>query len=217
MVRADPTLVCIATVFALIAVLDARTANAQVQVTSWTPVQEGPAITAVLGRAAAEPNQRYSFELATRVDMPADSRHLVRLEAAKASWRFDGMEYPDPYGFRAGQQNGIPVSDRIAVTRVMASLIRRHADSWFGEWTPFYYGGGIGAYHFRSIEREPYGRPWRAGIHGLAGMEFPIPSTRVAIAGEVQLHLTGAPRRSPPGPSGAFAMISGSIGLKIRM
>lgn len=218
-----PRLSTVCVLAAMSIVIGPRTADAQVQVTSWTPMQEGPAITSIFGSAVTNnpSNKRGSFELATWIDTPVDRDHVVRLEAAKSAWHFSGYEYfqAPASGWSSNPGRGELATDRVSITRLTASVIRRNIvleGDVPGSWTPFYAGGGIGAYYFQSHDRQPYARPWRFGIHGLAGLEFPLPNTRLAIVGEVQMHMPGV-----PAPSVArtdwFAMLSGSLGIKIRM
>lgn len=198
-------------------VIATENADAQ-QITSWTAIQEGPAVTAVLGRAipSSATRPRPSFELATRFDTPIDERLLVRLEAAKAAWRLSGYEYSERPTFARASSPGALVSDRMSVTHFTASLVRRHLGAPAG-WTPFYAGGGIGAYRYRSEERRrTYSRPWHFGIHGLVGFEAPLPNTRMAITGELQGHMPGAPWDSVANAPW-FSILNASIGLKIRM
>lgn len=217
-----PSIVCVATFLAALAL--APHARAQVHASTWTPVQESPGITLVLGRLSAgnagvtdRPRTR-AFSL--RVDKPAGDDLLLRLEVGRAAWPFARTQYADS-GSPCCPSGATPspigtIADRVAVTRITAGIVRRHLPVSAGGWTPLYAGGGVGLYRFRSRTGVHYPRPWRTGLHGFAGFEAPIPDRRLAITGEVQFHLSDAPPQSALTPSG-FITTSVSFGLKFRL
>lgn len=211
------------------AVLIAASADAQTQVSTWTPIQEGPAITLAIGGAFNNPLQaagpgnilsrtNSSLDLSTRIDTPVHEKFLVRFEAGKAAWRFTGEEYQQEPSFSLWSKPpvGELVTDRVAIRRMTLSMIRRHLHTPSG-WAPLYVGGGVGAYRFRSLQRgRRYSQPWQIGIHGLAGIECPLPNTRFAIAAEAQMHMPGVPWDSVVNRNW-FTILDLSLAMKIRM
>lgn len=208
---------------ALSTLVSTADAHAQAPLSTWTPIQQTPGITAVLGRSAAgsgeEPGRNATYEFSARVDTPVGDHHLVRIEVGRAAWRFENTNYVQvPTACCPGVMTSLPrgtISDRVAITRVTGSVIR-HLEHPHGGWTPFYAGGGIGAYHFEPATRTSYARPWRFGIHGFAGLEVPIPGKHIAIGAEVQLHMPGVPPNSAV-PGNWLGIVSASLGLKFRM
>ena len=137
------------------------------------------------GTVAAAGSGAESFaggpEIGALIEVPIGDAYRVRGEAATGAWHFDGYPY-----------DGVPGS-RMIRHRFTASLVRSPVPVSPARRFAAYAGGGAGIYLYRFPAR-PDGGAW--GIHGLAGAEYLLRTTRSRwiLGAEVQLHAFGQPR-----------------------
>jgi hypothetical protein len=142
-------------------------------------------------------------DLGTLVEVPISDEVRVRGEAAVGFWRYGADSY-----------NGVPAS-RGQRYRFTASVIRSRIALSADQRLAPYVGGGMGLY----VYDVPYpADKTRWGVHGLAGMEFLLPTARSRwmLGAEIQLHAAGGPQR-PGTYSASWLVGQASLLLKYRL
>ena len=107
-------------------------------------------------------------------------------------------------------------SNRRTTSRLLVSVLRSRNPPSPNSRLAGYAGGGAGVYLYRFPSR-PNGGAW--GIHGVAGVEYLLPTmrSRWLAGGEVQLHVMEEP--SAPGAVTGIPMLSAHVSavLKYRL
>ena len=163
-------------------------------------VSERPAAGVFIGPAGN--SEQYSGDSGADIgflfDTPVVFGYRVRAEASRVVWRFDNLNYGG-------------VRDTITTRSVRLGLVGvRH----MGPRTAGYAGGGYGVYHF-DYEAKPLRKPWRGGLHGVAGLEVLSSGRRYAFDGELRLHAINGPRQRPLAGSTVLEL-DAAIGMKVR-
>ena len=185
---------CLATVLVPTAVLAQPQAFA---------VSERPAAGVFIGPSGN--SEQYSGDSGAEVglvfDTPIVFGYRLRADASRVVWHFQNAYYPA----------GTAVSDTVTMKSVRLSLVgMRHA----GPRVAGYAGGGYGAYRF-DYAVAPLRKPWRGGLHGLAGLEILSPRHRCAFDGEIRLHAINGARQRPLAAS-LLLELDAAIGMKVR-
>jgi hypothetical protein len=184
----------------LLVVLMPAVASAQPRAFS---VSERPAAGVFIGPSSQ--SEQYSGDsgrdLGFVFDTPVVFGYRVRADVSQVVWRFHNHEYPP----------GLTVSDRVTMKSIRLGLVGvRHA----GSRAATYAGGGYGVYRF-DYAVAPLRKPWRGGVHGVAGLEILSPGRRFAFDGELRLHGINGARQAPLG--GSFMLeLDAAIGMKVR-
>jgi len=120
-------------------------------------------------------------EMGGLIEIPLSDTLRLRGEVAIGFWQFDGYPYAGIAG--SGMRRH----------RLTASVLRSRNPPSPNRRLAGYAGGGAGVYLYRFPSR-PNGGAW--GIHGVAGMEYLLPTMRSRwhAGGEVQLHVVGQPK-----------------------
>jgi hypothetical protein len=184
----------------LVVVLVPAAASAQPQAFS---VWERPAAGVFIGPSSN--GEQYSgdsgADLGFVFDTPIVFGYRVRADASRVVWRFHNR----------GRAPGPPVSDTVTMKSIRLGLVRvRHA----GPRASGYAGGGYGAYRFE-YAITPLRKPWRGGMHGVAGLEVLSKGQRVAFDGELRLHAINGARQDPLGSS-LLLELDAALGMKVR-
>jgi hypothetical protein len=140
-------------------------------------------------------------ELGGLIEVPLGETFRLRGEAAAGFWHFDGYPHERISG------------SRMLRHRFTATVLRSRYPPAPARRLSGYGGGGAGIYLYRFPAR-PDGGAW--GIHGVAGAEYLLRTmrSRWIVAGEVQLHAMGQPRR--PGDVTWIPMVSGHVAALIK-
>ena len=134
-------------------------------------------------------------------DTPIVFGYRLRADVSRIVWHFQNAYYPA----------GSAVSDTVTKKSVRLSLVGlRH----LGPRVAGYAGGGYGAYRF-DYNVTPLRRPWRGGLHGIAGLEILSPAHRYAFDGELRLHAINGARQRPL-PASLLLELDAAIGMKVR-
>jgi hypothetical protein len=98
--------------------------------------------------------------------------------------------------------------------RLAGSLIRPLGQVGTNRRQPAYVGGGAGLYFYRINHRSDSAT---AGLHGLGGLEYRLPSPRqrFSVGGELQIQFLGAP--DDPGGDGSAGVVHVAGFLKYRL
>ena len=184
----------------LVAVLVPVAASAQPQAFA---VSERPAAGVFIGPSSN--SEQYSGDAGADIgfvfDTPIVFGYRLRADASRVAWHFQNKSYPP----------GRPVSNTVTMKSIHLSLVgMRHA----GPRLAGYAGGGYGAYHFDDPV-APLRKPWRGGLHGLAGLEILSARHRYAFDGELRLHAINGARQDPFGAS-LLLELDAAIGMKVR-
>jgi hypothetical protein len=142
-------------------------------------------------------------DLGALVEVPIADGLRLRGEGAVGAWRYGADAY-----------SGVPAS-RGQRYRLTASVIRSRFALTDRQRLSPYVGGGMGLY----VYDVPYpADTTRWGVHGLAGLEFLLPTARSRwmLGGEIQLHVAGGPQR-PGGSSASWLVGQASLLLKYRL
>ena len=132
-------------------------------------------------------------------DTPVVFGYRLRADASRVRWHFQNA-YITP-----------GVSDTVSVKSLRLSVVDvRH----LGPRVAGYAGGGYGAYRF-DYNVAPLRRPWRGGLHGLAGLEILSAKQRCAFDGELTLHAINGARQRPLAGS-VMLELDAAIGMKVR-
>jgi hypothetical protein len=132
-------------------------------------------------------------------DTPIVFGYRLRADASRVRWHFQNA-YLTP-----GTANDVTVK---SIQLALVSM--RH----FGPRVAGYAGGGYGAYRF-GYNVTPLRRPWRGGLHGVAGLEILGAKHRCAFDGELRLHAINGVRQRPLAAS-LLLELDGAIGMKVR-
>jgi hypothetical protein len=182
----------------LVAVLVPAAALAQRQAFA---VSERPAAGIFIGPASN--SEQYSGDSGADVgfvfDTPVVFGYRLRADASRVRWHFQNAHItPD-------------VSNTVTVKSLRLSLVgMRH----LGARVAGYAGGGYGAYRF-DYNVTPLRRPWRGGLHGVAGIEILSAKHRCAFDGELRLHAINGARQRPLAGS-TLLELDAAIGMKVR-
>ena len=166
-------------------------------------VWERPAAGIFVGVSGiSDPNSREegSPELGLVFDTPVVFGIRVRADASRTKWLFGG----DPSRTTGPRDIVTLESVRLSVLRVRQINSR----------TSRYAGGGYGGYRY-SYATLPLRKPWRGGLHGLAGIEVTNFSQRWAFNGELRIHAVNGTNQ-PPVASLYLYKVDAALGLKLR-
>jgi hypothetical protein len=166
-------------------------------------VSERPAAGVFIGPASN--SEQYSGDSGRDIgfvfDAPVVFGRRVRADVSRVVWHFQNLYYPA----------GLPVSDTVTMKSIRLGLVGvRHA----GPRVAGYAGGGYGVYHF-DYAVAPLRKPWRGGLHGMAGMEILSAAHRLAFDGELRLHAINGARQRPL-PASLLLQLEAAIGMKVR-
>jgi hypothetical protein len=140
-------------------------------------------------------------EISFVFDTPTVFGYRLRADVSRVAWRFEDRDFRDVLVTR----------DVVTLKSIRLSALRvRHA----GPRAAGYAGGGYGVYRYE-YAAAPLRRPWRGGLHGVAGLEFTTASQRYAIDGEVRVHAINGTGRSPVF-SVTLLKADLAIGMKVR-
>jgi opacity protein-like surface antigen len=156
------------------------------------------------------PSPNGGMDVAASLEAPLGRQWRVRGDVGRVEWPFEFHQD----GFR------ITVEDRMTLSRATLTLLRVRPASGVLR-LGMYAGAGAGLYHY-SFERAYAPASTRGGFHALAGLEV-VPRDRVAITGELQLHVIDGPTDGPvpPGRDGdvfgsTMLALRGAVGVKLR-
>jgi hypothetical protein len=184
----------------LVAILLPAVASAQ---SRGFPVWERPALGVFFGPSVTGDHNSNdaSAEIGFVFDTPVVFGYRVRADASRVAWRFEDRDY----------LGALRVSDIVTLKSIRLGILRvRHA----GPRTVGYAGGGFGVYRYEYATSR-LDKPWRGGVHGVAGLEIMTQSQRYAFDGEVRLHEIRGPDQ-PPVFSYALVKLDAAIGMKVR-
>jgi len=164
---------------------------------------ERPAAGVFLGPAAnADLNSGHTGAEASFVfDTPAVFGSRLRADVSRVSWRFEDRD----------SLGGLRSSDVVTLKSIRLSALRV---ARAGPRAAGYAGGGYGVYRY-GYASAPLRRPWRGGLHGLAGLEFITASQKYAIDAEVRLHAISGTGH-PPVFSVLMFKLDAALGMKLR-
>lgn len=182
----------------------AAASSVSAQVVRQRPISEHVGLGVALGGSGNGdvPASDHGWDVAFSLEIPFDRHWRVRGDIGRVAWPFEFHED----GFR------VTIDDRMIVIRSTLSLLMASPAS--GSLRLGRYAGiGAGLYHY-SFDRGYAPASNRAGFNALAGLEV-VPSDRVALTGEVQLHIIDGPTDGavPPGRDG---QVFGSLVLGLR-
>lgn len=134
-------------------------------------------------------------------DTPVVFGHRIRADVSRVSWHFEERDYIGV----------VQTSDIVTLKSIRLSVL---SVAHTGPRMAGYAGGGYGVYRYE-YAHLPLHNPWRAGFHGVAGLERVSPSQRFAVNGEVRLHAINGTGQ-PPVLSVAFFKLDAALGMKVR-
>jgi hypothetical protein len=166
-------------------------------------VWERPAAGLFLGPSAnGDHNSRApGADIGFVFDTPVVFGYRLRADASRVAWRFEDRDY----------EGIVQISDLVTLKSIRLGIVRvRHA----GPRVAGYAGGGYGVYRYE-YARTPLRKPWRGGLHGVAGLEVASANQRLAFDGELRMHAINGPRQ-PPVFSAVLFRFDAAIGVKMR-
>jgi opacity protein-like surface antigen len=187
---------------ALILLAAASDISAQVVVQRQMPERLG--VGGALGRSTNGdlPSGDEGLDVAFSVETPLGRPWRLRGDVGRVRWPFEFHQA----GFR------VTTNDRMTLTRSTLSLLMVGPPSAILQ-LRLYAGIGGGLYHY-TFDHGYTRSSNRGGFHALAGLEV-VPGDRVAITGELQLHVIDGPTTGPV-PPGRDGQVFGSVILGLR-